>query len=169
MLTNTSETAIRALIYLALHRDAEPVSQRQIAREINASTTYLAKTLNVLVKAGILQSQHGAHGGVSFAQEPSAITLRSIVEACQGIMLGNYCAELAYPEQLQQACAFHQAMHQVFQATVRVMEEWTLERLAQKPGPIGELVDARRCKMDFICKTATDCRSANHPAEEMRS
>src|SRR5690606_29975531 len=130
MLTQTSETAIRALIYLVRHGDSGPVSQRQIAREIDASATYLAKTLNMLVKAGILQSQHGVHGGVSLALPPSEITLRSIVEACQGILIGNYCAELASEADLVHTCAFHQAMHQIFQATVAVMESWTLDRLA---------------------------------------
>lgn len=164
MLTRTSETAIRALIYLVLNAEGQPVSQRQIAREIDASPTYLAKTLHLLVKAGILQSQHGAHGGVVLAQRPAQITLRDIVEACQGILIGNYCAELENPEELADACSFHQAMHEIFQATVGVMENWTLEILAARPMPNLENIDPCQCKMAFGCNQ-TPMRAPKLPEE----
>jgi len=135
MLTQTSETAIRALIYLALHGNGEPIPPRQIAEEMDASPSYMAKITRMLVKANILRSHRGALGGVSFSRKPDEITLLNIVEACQGLLIGNYCETIK--DHIDPVCAFHQAMVEVHQATLGVLMRWTLADLASRPRPAG--------------------------------
>jgi Rrf2 family protein len=68
MLTQTSEMAIKALIYVGLAAGNQPISPRTIAAAIGSSPTYLVKILRLLVRSGILRSQRGAHGGVWLAR-----------------------------------------------------------------------------------------------------
>lgn len=133
MLTQTSETAIKALIYLALEKSTEPVPPRQIAEEVGASPSYMAKITRMLVKANILRSHRGALGGVSFSRKPQDITLLNVVEACQGLLIGNYCETIK--DHIDPVCAFHQAMVEVHQATLGVLMRWTIADLAERPQP----------------------------------
>ena len=144
MLTQTSETAIKALIYLALYGQEEPVPPREIAEQIDASPTYMAKITRMLVKANILRSQRGSLGGVKFSRDPDNITLLNVVEACQGLMIGNYCDSIEdHPDPV---CAFHQAMMEIHQATMSVLLRWTIGDLARRPVPAGGGVN---CKINI--------------------
>jgi Rrf2 family protein len=141
MLTHTSETAIRALIYLSAAPEGRPTSPRVIAAAIHCSPTDLAKTVQLLARSGILRSRKGAHGGVWLARSPKDITLRAIVEACQGLIVGNYCQTLRGAT--AGVCGFHQAMQQIYESTVATLSRWTLEDLIAQPAPAGSTA----CKM----------------------
>jgi Rrf2 family protein len=132
MLTRTSLSAIRSLVYLGLKTDQEPISPRRIAEALQESPTYLAKVASQLVKAGILRAHRGVLGGVTLARNPRSITLLAIVEACQGQFVGSFCSDV--PDTTR-SCAFHRAGLELYEAVVRVLSKWTLADLIQKPLP----------------------------------
>ena len=146
MLTQTSEIAIRALVYLGQSGTDQPVPPRLIATAIACSPTYLAKTLRLLGRAGIVRSRKGARGGVWLGRQPSAISLLNIVEACQGLMIADYCEGLGHRYSTS-VCAFHQAMQDVFDATTTALSRWTLADLLRRPAPTGAPVAGRTCKL----------------------
>ena len=61
---------------------------------------------------------------------------RVIVEACQGLVIGNYCQDLG-PGDSDDVCAFHRAMMEVHQATVGALARWTLADLLARPRPLN--------------------------------
>lgn len=134
MLTATSELAIRALILLGLRRQAVPLSPRALAESLDCSPSYLGKTLNLLVRAGILQSVRGARGGVLLAREPSEISVLSIVEACQGIIASDYCREVE-PSELAMTCRYHRLMLELREYVVSLLANCSLEELVACPLP----------------------------------
>ena len=152
MLTATTEMAVRALVFIALRERevddaARPsASPREIAEGIGASSTYLAKTLSTLVKAGILRSSRGALGGVVLAIPAEQITLLAIVQACQGLVTGDYCRVLGEATS-PQVCGFHQAMFELHQATLDALKRWNLRMLADRPKPSGGLRGNSSCKL----------------------
>jgi Rrf2 family protein len=131
MLTKTSISAIRALIYLGRNGDAV-TPPRTIADTLGESPSYLAKVLGQLVKAGILRAARGTKGGVQLNRLPSRISLLSIVEACQGIISGNYCPAGI---DLRSTCAYHQAAVELQEAIVAVLSRWNLAHLIERPQP----------------------------------
>jgi Rrf2 family protein len=148
VLTQTSETAIRALVYIVHTSDGTPITPKAMAEKLEVSPTYLAKIIGQLVKAGILRSQRGALGGVMLSRDPAQISLLEIVQASQGLIVANYCDEMSdHPEPV---CSFHSAMKEARQAIVTVFTRWSLADLARRPGPSRE--DATGCKMRFFCK-----------------
>ncbi len=133
MLVNqTSTLATRALVYLALRGEPEAVSPARLAEVLCASPTYLSKTLRMLVRVGILHAVRGARGGVLLARAPAQISLRDIVEACQGQLFEDHCGGSGEPFEV---CAYHEAMRDVFAQTVAALSRWTLADLAAKPRP----------------------------------
>jgi len=55
---------------------------------------YLAKTLQALASAGLLESVPGRHGGYRLAKPPSRITLLDVVDAVEGGEPAFRCAEI---------------------------------------------------------------------------
>jgi Rrf2 family nitric oxide-sensitive transcriptional repressor len=144
VLTQTSLTAMRALLVLATRSDLEPTRPRQLAEVLHESPTYLAKVTGLLVKAGILRAHRGVNGGVVMQRTPAAITLRSVVEACQGAIVGDFCQATS---DLGNVCAFHQAAAELHDAIVGVLERWTLLDLVKRPGPLAPLGGEVQCRL----------------------
>jgi len=146
MLTQTTELAVRALVVLALKESGyRPLAPRQVAEWIGCSPTYLSKVMGHLAKGGVLRSVRGAHGGVTLAKDPGDITLLEIVEACQGLLVGNYCRAIGDDD--GPVCGFHNAMLEIHRAMLGVLRRWTLADLARHPVPTGELAGNVHCRM----------------------
>src|SRR5438128_1725977 len=80
MITQTTEHAVRALLFLAQRPPGEAVSADRIAQALGAPGNYLGKTLNVLARRGILSSNRGPQGGFRLARRPGDITLAEIAD-----------------------------------------------------------------------------------------
>ena len=144
MLTKTSEIAIKVLVYLGEQGHPKPLSPRLIGDALGESQTYLAKIAGLLTKAGILRSHRGTSGGIELALAPQDILLLDIVQACQGVLLPDYCAET---DDLRSVCSFHRAMSELHSAIVEVLSRWTLADLLQRTCPLNSGVGNVDCKI----------------------
>jgi Rrf2 family protein len=144
VLTKTSETAVRALLFIVQSGGDSPIPPGKIAEHLGASPSYMAKISTLLVKADILETFRGMYGGVRLSHPPKEIRLLEIVEACQGKILGDYCQD--HPR-MKEVCAYHRAMSELQGGIVKVLEGWTLADLAAKPGPSPALRGAVPCRM----------------------
>ena len=142
MLTRTALLGFRTMMRLADHRGDRPVTPGKLAEWLTASPTYIAKVTGRLVRAGLLPSYRGAHGGVRLAREPGEITMLAMIEACQGSVRKDFCRDDILPES---GCAFHQAMSGVHESMVRILSSWTLADLLAKPIPSADREDGPCC------------------------
>jgi Rrf2 family protein len=132
MITKTTFSAVRALLFMAATPGGRRVSPREVADRLGESPTYMAKVARELVKAGILRSDKGAKGGLHLDRSPSEITLREIVQACQGEIVGDYCHSPGDPGE---TCSYHQAALELHEGVIRVLSAWTLARLMERTCP----------------------------------
>ena len=65
-----------------------------LARYHDVPTAYMAKQLQALSKAGIIQSSRGAHGGYRLARTAAEITLWDITAAIEGHAPAFRCTEI---------------------------------------------------------------------------
>ena len=130
MISKTTLTAIRALIFVAHNAEAGTLPPRRIAEALGESPTYMAKVTRALVKAGILRTSKGVKGGVWLGRPAKEVTLREIFEACQGTIVGAYCDPDCDPAGI---CSFHRAAAELQRAIIGVLERWTLAQLLKKP------------------------------------
>ena len=83
--------ACRALLSLALHRDEQPTSVRDIAERTGLPQPYLEQILLALKGAGLVRSKRGVGGGYVLARDPAETTLAQIVSAVDGpIVVGDF-------------------------------------------------------------------------------
>jgi Rrf2 family transcriptional regulator, nitric oxide-sensitive transcriptional repressor len=146
MLTRTSVTATRLLMHVASDESTRPAVIARAARRLDESPTYLSKVARLLVKAGILRAHRGVGGGVTMNRAPHDVTLRSIVEACQGAILPDSCQG---PADLRHTCAFHRATSRLHQSIIRVLTDWTLAQFLRRPGPKGAGLRTHACRMQM--------------------
>lgn len=70
--------AVEAVIYIAYHADAHPVSSRDIARMQGLPARHLEQIMQRLVHGRILRGMRGPRGGYLLAKPPHEITLAHI-------------------------------------------------------------------------------------------
>jgi Rrf2 family cysteine metabolism transcriptional repressor len=147
ILTETSISALQALLYLAVAEPEAPVAPRHIAHQLGLSPTYTAKILRHLVRARILQSYRGSHGGVTLNRPAADISLLEVAESCQGKILGHFCQETTARTR---TCAFHQAMADLNDAVSETLGRWSLGDLCAKPVPSASLRSKVDCRMAAV-------------------
>ncbi len=82
--TQTTETALDSLFFMAAHAERQDFSVEEIATAQRVSVSYLAKIFQQLAKAGLLRSHRGAKGGYSLGRPPAEITLLDVTAVCEG-------------------------------------------------------------------------------------
>lgn len=92
MLSNSSKYGIRAMIYLARHHtEKTSIGIKEISRDLELPTPYLAKIMQLLARHKILNSIKGPNGGFSLLKKPESITLYDIVRIIDGEDLFKQC------------------------------------------------------------------------------
>ncbi len=82
LLTRASEYALLSLN--AIREDKNPIGAEQLAMRLNIPKSFLAKILQNLAKANILESRRGAAGGFALTKDISQISINSIIIAAEG-------------------------------------------------------------------------------------
>ena len=80
MLSRTADYAVRAVVLLARHYGERLVSADEIASALGAPRNYMSKTLNALVRRGLLTSMRGPGGGFALAISPDTLSVATVVD-----------------------------------------------------------------------------------------
>lgn len=107
MISHTSDYALRAVIVLAADQRGQPLSAEAIAEATGAPRNYMGKTLNALVKAGVLNSARGPQGGFSLALPAEGITLARIIDCFVEPIVNSRCLLGNRPCDAANACSAH--------------------------------------------------------------
>lgn len=81
MISQTSEYALRAVVYLATRAAAGPAAAQEISDATRVPVGYLQKILRSLSRHAILTAQRGSGGGFMLAKVPSAISVLDVLKA----------------------------------------------------------------------------------------
>jgi Rrf2 family protein len=134
---------------------AEPVPAARLAQLHDVSATYLAKQLQALSRAGLVQSVQGKSGGYVLTRPPTEITLLDVVEAIDGQQSTFVCTEIrqrgplaAPPEACTAECPVARAMlaaDHAWREALRAVSIADLRRSAaaesQDPDTFGRIAD----------------------------
>src|SRR5262245_21008556 len=118
-LPESTEWLLHATAALAQLDAGVSASAAQLAEHYDVPAAYLAKQLQSLVRAGVLNATTGPHGGFRLARPADEITLLHVVEAVDGASPFYQCNEIrqrgrgaAPPEQCRKTCSMAAHMHQ---------------------------------------------------------
>lgn len=89
-LSDASLIAVHALAGLASDPEHR-VLGKDLASSMGASENHLAKVMQRLVRAELVLSVKGPHGGFRLARDPGSISFRDAIEAVDGPLTGDFC------------------------------------------------------------------------------
>jgi Rrf2 family transcriptional regulator, nitric oxide-sensitive transcriptional repressor len=140
MISQTVEYALRAAVQLA---SVAPKSSTtaELAVVTQVPPAYLAKVLQALVKAGIVDSQRGASGGVSLARPAEKLTILDIVNATDPIRRIKSCP-LELKSHGTRLCPLHRRLENAMAQVESAYRETTLAELLGDSSKIKPLCEA---------------------------
>ncbi len=86
-----TQLALRAALLLALEPPGTALRMRELAASIGIPATYLAKVLQSLIHAGVLQSVRGPGGGVRLARPPAEVYLWDVLSVLEPVSEYEHC------------------------------------------------------------------------------
>lgn len=86
-ISSRCEYALRAVLELAAHGTAEPLTSEVIAERRHIPDKFLVHILLQLKRHKIVRSVRGARGGYLLARSPEEITLLDVIRAVEGPVL----------------------------------------------------------------------------------
>ena len=144
-LTNYTDYSLRVLIYLALKKDGELSTIKEIAETYNISKNHLMKIIHHLGQLGYIETIRGRNGGIKLAKAPVDINIGEVVSKTeedfhivdcfqQG---GGYCA-------ISPACKLKHALYEALQAFLMVLNGYSLEDLIYNKDDLDKLFHAAK-------------------------
>jgi len=122
----------RALVDMALHYGEGSVLLRDIARRQGISVRYLQHLLTPLIKAGIVKSVRGAHGGVALARPPEEIRLGEAIHVLEGSFAPVECVDDPDSCDRYAECVTREVWAELKKAMSGVLDSTTLLDLAER-------------------------------------
>ena len=164
MLSSTSDYALRAILVLAQADPGQPMRADEIARSTGSPANYLAKTLNLLAKAGLVSSARGPQGGFTLVVPAEQLSLARIVDCFEEArpstrcLLGNRPCDGLHP------CRAHDRWTAVQQARRAPLADTTVADLlagspdapSVEPSHLDSFITARREAFDPDVFVAAD-------------
>ncbi|MBM4130678.1 Rrf2 family transcriptional regulator [bacterium] len=125
-ITRQTEYAIKGLQELARRQSDAPVQLKSIAGACEVSEAFLAKIFQMLAQSGIVKSHRGVKGGFSLGRPATEITLREVVEVCEGGIVLNRCLRHVDPCQNAGHCNISKAWKDAQDALIGALEQTRL-------------------------------------------
>jgi Rrf2 family iron-sulfur cluster assembly transcriptional regulator len=132
-LTNAADYAVRAMIHIACLPEGAVALRGDVARAYGIPSSFMAKILRQLVRAGLLQSSRGVHGGFALARPASEINLLEVVEAIEGPLALTDCMPEGTGCEWSDECPANLVWQQVQVAMGDTLRRATLEALVSAP------------------------------------
>jgi Rrf2 family protein len=130
MLTQTSEYALRAMVYLARKGQDRFCGVKEIADATGVPFNYLAKILQLLARHRVLESQKGFGGGFRAARPLNRIHLLEIVDPLENIGKFKECVLGQRMCNDEVACPLHDAWQRISREYLGSLQNTTLQDVA---------------------------------------
>lgn len=128
-LTNAADYAVRAMIHIACLPESAVALRGDVARTYNIPLSFMAKILGLLVRAGLLHSSRGLHGGYALARPASEINLLEVIEAVEGPLALTDCMRGGHGCEWGDECPANLVWQEVQAGMAESLRRATLEAL----------------------------------------
>jgi Rrf2 family protein len=131
-LTKKADYGLIALRHLASTPGAT-ASGKDIAEAYHLPVPLLAKVLQQLTRAGILQSVAGTNGGYKLARAANRISALEVVRAIDGPVILTHCFTEHGTCDQSESCTVREPLRRVHEAIIDVLNKFTITDLAESP------------------------------------
>lgn len=148
MISQTVEYSLRAAVALAQNGGA-PCTAQRLSEITEVPRPYLAKVMQELVRAGLVNSRRGLHGGFELARSPTHLTIWDIIEAVEPLQRIHKCP-LQIGAHSGGLCPLHRRLDDAMELVERSFRTTTLAELLQDASGRSPLCE----RTDFVSLNA---------------
>lgn len=117
---------------LSYQSDGGTVGNASLARTTRIPPSYLAKVMQGLVRAGVVESRRGVGGGFRLVANPEHLTLLDVVSAVEPVPRIKGCP-LGLKSHCERLCAVHARLDEAMAQVEKVLAEATIADLLRDP------------------------------------
>lgn len=132
MISPTAEYALRAVVALA-QGGVESATTQSVAKLTRVPPGYLPKVLQMLGRAGLVESRRGLGGGFKLAKPASELTVLEVVNAVDPIKRIERCP-LDLESHGGMLCPLHKRLDEAIESVERSFAGTTIADLLRGPG-----------------------------------
>ncbi len=134
MLSKKTKYGLKALTFLAIQKERNPIPIAEIATHENISQKFLESILLTLRRTGYLGSKKGKGGGYYLIKDPSEIPMTTVMRVLEGPIAMVSCVSINFYEKCEdcpdeQSCSVHKLMLKVRDSALDVYRNTTLADL----------------------------------------
>ena len=131
-LSKKADYALMAVKHLALTRVAPSASAREIAEQYDIPIELMAKVLQRLVRAGLLQSTQGTRGGYTLSRSAASISVADVIQAIDGPMTVTACSTENNDCDQFDKCSIRDPLWQIRERIVAALGTVTIAEMASE-------------------------------------
>jgi len=137
-ISTRGEYGVRAMVALARHYGAGPVSLAAVARDSAVPPAYLEQLIGPLRRAGLVSSTRGSRGGYQLSRPPAQIRVGDVYRVMEGPVAPMDCVSEDPADQtcpLIDGCETRPVWLKVRDSIVGALDSTTLADLVQTRAP----------------------------------
>jgi Rrf2 family protein len=134
-LTKKADYALMAMKHLAdqSHAGSGSSSAKDVADSFGIPPEALAKILQKLAKAGLLQSQHGTNGGYRLARAAHTISAFEVIQAIDGPLFITSCVTVRGECGQSNRCNIREPLRKVNDSIEAVLKRIKISHMREEP------------------------------------
>jgi Rrf2 family protein len=136
-LSKKADYALLAMRHLAAHPTGEAVSARELAETYAIPAELLAKVLQKLARAKLLESQHGKSGGYALARPARAVSVADVIQAIDGPLTVTACSDTDHSCDQYARCNIRDPLWRIKDRIVSALSATSVADLAVDINPTG--------------------------------
>ncbi len=141
-LTRAADYAVRVVTHLASEPAGTVVSKSVLSRVSDAPESFLAKILQALTRAGLIEARRGVEGGFLLLERGAQASLLDVVESIDGPISLNVCLNAEVSCHRSNGCAAHQVWRRAQEAMLAVLRE---AKIAEMAAPNPRTAETQGC------------------------
>src|SRR5271170_2447609 len=134
-LTKKADYALMAMKHLAdqAHEGSGSASAKDVADAFAIPPEALAKILQRLAKAGLLQSQHGVNGGYTLGRAAHTISAFEVIQAIDGPLFITSCVTVRGECDQSDRCNIREPLRKVNDSIEAVLKRIKISHMREEP------------------------------------
>jgi Rrf2 family protein len=132
-LTKKADYALMAMKHLAERPTGISRSAKDVADAFGIPPEALAKILQRLAKAGLLQSQHGINGGYTLARPAATISAFEVIQAIDGPFFITSCVTHRGECDQTDRCNIREPLRKVNESIEAVLKRIKISHMREEP------------------------------------
>lgn len=164
MISQTVEYALRAIVTIAQH-DGAPCTSQKISEITQVPAPYLSKMMQGLVRANLVTSKRGLHGGFVLMKDASELTIWEVVDAVEPFKRIRECP-LGLGSHAGTLCPLHRRLDDSMAMVEKSFRGTTVAELLSDTSSVTPLCEDK--KLMQITLNKSEAKSTKKPAAKKK-